>query len=155
VVWPVSGLSCCAWRSPAPIYNGPTGIPFRTKPQCPGNHMTEISDTELLTLVVAADDQLLAKGFNPGQRMMHVVVEVMKELGFTGFAFNHPTAERIAAAHRAMYRPKDLAMGGRSWRHLHVSGRVRPRQHPLCVRPDGHEASGDDRPRAEPAAVTL
>jgi hypothetical protein len=49
--------------------------------------MTEISDTELLKLVVATDDEILAKGIPPGPRMMHVIIEIMKKLGHVGFIF--------------------------------------------------------------------
>jgi hypothetical protein len=78
--------------------------------------MKEISDKELLKVVLAADDQLLHEGFEPKQRGLHVIPRVMEQLGYTGFAFGGehapPILKRVRALHTSLYRPLDLAIGG-------------------------------------------
>jgi len=74
-----------------------------------------ISDTKLLDLVLAADEDALAEGLSPKQRGMATVRKVLKKLGhtfvMTGSGMS-PLGERIIAIHRSLYRPSDLAIGG-------------------------------------------
>lgn len=76
----------------------------------------EPCDSELLDLVIAADEEALTEGRSPKQRGMATVSKVMKKLGYVSFVMTGdgmpPTAQRILAIHGSLYRPSDLAIGG-------------------------------------------
>ena len=76
----------------------------------------EISDDDLLKLVVEADDEAFANGSPPNSRSLVVIPQVMKKLGYQGFALFGPLAppilHRVKRLHDALYRQSDLAMGG-------------------------------------------
>lgn len=78
--------------------------------------MAEISDQDLLKLIVQADDEALQEGSEPKQRFTPVIEKVMKKLNFVGYimmgANAHPMVQRISKIHSALYRPSDLAIGG-------------------------------------------
>ena len=78
--------------------------------------MAEISNDELLRLVVATDDETLSTSTSPKQRMLSVAMGVMKKLGYSGSILvgtgTPPIVERIFAAYRSLYRPSDLKVGG-------------------------------------------
>jgi hypothetical protein len=78
--------------------------------------MAEISNDELLKLVVATDDEALSTSTSPKQRMLPVAMAVMKKLGYSGSILagtaTPPIVERIFTAYRLLYRPSDLAIGG-------------------------------------------
>jgi hypothetical protein len=78
--------------------------------------MAEISDEELLKLVVAADDEALLTRESPKQRMLAVARTVMNRLGYVSWVFGGactpPIVERIFALYRSLYRRSDLAIGG-------------------------------------------
>ena len=52
----------------------------------------EISDDDLLKLVVEADDEAFANGSPPNSRSLVVIPQVMKKLGYQGFALFGPLA---------------------------------------------------------------
>jgi hypothetical protein len=78
--------------------------------------MTEISNEELLKLVIAVDEEALATGTSPKQRMLPVAAAMMKRLGYAGSVIvgsgAPPIVERIMDVYRSLYRPSDLAVGG-------------------------------------------
>ena len=78
--------------------------------------MQELDDQEILDLILAVEDELLAEGLDPRQRHFHVPVTAMEQLGQTGFAIFGPhepdLLRRIRAIHQTLYRPKDVAIGG-------------------------------------------
>ncbi len=77
--------------------------------------MKDISDEELMKLILAADDETLQEGKSPKQRMILVISKVMKELGYKGFVFGvgaPPIVEKIVNLYRSLYRSSDLAIGG-------------------------------------------
>jgi len=77
--------------------------------------MADISNDELLRLVVATDDETLSTSTSPKQRMLSVAMGVMKKLGYSGSTLvgtgTPPIVERIFAAYRSLYRPSDLVGG--------------------------------------------
>jgi hypothetical protein len=78
--------------------------------------MPELTDEELLKLIIAADDEELAKGTPPKTRSLCVISKVMPRLGYASFVFAgagaSPIVKRISTIHRSLYRPSDLAVGG-------------------------------------------
>lgn len=75
-----------------------------------------ISDEELFEMVNDIDIRLLNEGVELEGRCRQVVNVAMKEFGYISFVYMlsgaPPLAERIRAAHQALYRKQDLAMGG-------------------------------------------
>jgi len=78
--------------------------------------MNDVSDSELLELVIAADEDALLEGKSPKQRMLPIISVVMKRLGYAGFIFagvnTPPIVDRISNLYRSLYRRSDLAVGG-------------------------------------------
>lgn len=78
--------------------------------------MNEISDRDLLTLILAADDEALAEGDEPKQRTLSVLPKVMQKLGYTSFimagAAALPIVKRIVDLHGKLYRSVDVGVGG-------------------------------------------
>lgn len=78
--------------------------------------MQELNDHEILNLILAIEEELLAEGLDPKQRHFHLPVRAMEQLGQTGFAISGPhepdLLRRIRAIHQTFYRPKDVAIGG-------------------------------------------
>jgi len=85
-----------------------TSVRFRT--------VIEISDKELLNLVLAADEELFQEGAEPKERCLPVISKVMTKLQYSAFilAGEHTPAivKRITALHSSLYRPADIAVGG-------------------------------------------
>ena len=77
--------------------------------------MTNVSDEELLKLIIIADDEELAAGTVPKARSLKVVPKVMERLGYKSFVLlgQHadPTAKRIFELHESLYRISDLSIG--------------------------------------------
>lgn len=78
--------------------------------------MTDISDHDLMAMIVAADDEALQEGVDPKGREIVVIRKVMPKLGHDGFVLagigTPPIVEKISAMHRSLYRPTDIGMGG-------------------------------------------
>lgn len=78
--------------------------------------MIDPTDEQLQSLIVAADDEALQEGTEPRQRPFSVIPKVMEKLGYKEFVFGGqgtlPIVDKIAALHRTLYRPSDLAIGG-------------------------------------------
>jgi hypothetical protein len=78
--------------------------------------MTDISDQDLLNLIIAADDETFQKGTPPKGRWMPVVSTVMKKLGQPDYVLagvgTPPIVERIGKLHSSLYRTSDTAIGG-------------------------------------------
>lgn len=76
----------------------------------------ELSDRELLKVILAADDDLLREGYEPKQRGFHVISRVMTGLGYHSFILAGenapPIVTRIQAIHTSLYRASDVAIGG-------------------------------------------
>lgn len=81
-----------------------------------GGQMAEVSDDQLLRLIVEADDLLLNEGVAPGARSIQIAPKVMTSLGYRGFtlagAGAPPIVQRILALHGSLYRRSDFAIGG-------------------------------------------
>jgi hypothetical protein len=84
----------------------------------------DISDRELIKLVVDTDSELFKAGVDIKQRQLRVIDTILTKLGYVmleklgHLAFmglgplEPPVIKRINAAYRELYRPRDLAMGG-------------------------------------------
>lgn len=76
----------------------------------------ELSDEQVLSLVVQADAELFKAGQDIRRRQWEVPSLVMRRLGYVGFVMagvgKPPVLDRIEAAFKSIYRPQDLAMGG-------------------------------------------
>jgi len=78
--------------------------------------MDDISDQELLKLIIEADDLLLQGGVSPQGRSLQVILKVMERLGHKDFVFagigKSPFVDKISTLHASLYRPTDFAIGG-------------------------------------------
>jgi len=78
--------------------------------------MTDIPDRDLMTMIVAADDEAFQEDVDPKGREIVVIRKVMAKLGNQGFVLagdgTPPIVEKISVMHRSLYRPTDVAMGG-------------------------------------------
>lgn len=78
--------------------------------------MTEPTDQQIFELIFVADDEALSEGKSPNQRSIHVMMKVMKALGYAGYQMfgvgTPPIVERIFRLHGSLYRDSDLAIGG-------------------------------------------
>lgn len=78
--------------------------------------LNKISDRDLLTLILAADDEALTEGDDPKQRSLSVIPKVMEKLGYTSFIMAGsaapPLVKRIVDLHGKLYRPEDVGVGG-------------------------------------------
>lgn len=76
----------------------------------------ELTDQELLSLIVAADDDAYLQGVPPKGRWMPVTSAVMKALGQPEYVLagggTPPIVERINKLHHSLYRSSDMAIGG-------------------------------------------
>ena len=74
--------------------------------------MVELSDEQLLFLVGETDKEMFESGMDIRKRDFFIVPRVMRKLGYVGnvpiSSGGNPTANRIVAAYRSIYRPRDL-----------------------------------------------
>ena len=78
--------------------------------------MQKLADQELWDLILTLEDELLADGLGLKQRHLQLPARAMERLGYTNFAWSgHPEPvllRRIRTLHQALYRTKDVAVGG-------------------------------------------
>ncbi|WP_154666734.1 ribosome-binding factor A [Litoreibacter arenae] len=74
----------------------------------------KLSETELLRLVDEVDREVIDSNYTPAQRQFHTVSEVCKRTGvvFIMGATPNSDVDRIRAALKRFYRPKDVQIGG-------------------------------------------
>jgi hypothetical protein len=76
----------------------------------------DVSDEQLLKLILRTDDELMSEGVSPSQRTVHIIPRVMEQLGFRDFVFLGTGApeisKKIASIHQSLYRRQDIAAGG-------------------------------------------
>ena len=75
-----------------------------------------ISEDQLLSIVVKADTEMFRAGIDIRRRQFEVPFEVMKRMGYTQFIITGkgvpPVLERIKNLFQAIYRKQDVAIGG-------------------------------------------
>src|SRR6266404_193378 len=101
------------WYKEGPIFATHRAASFNFwKPQV----MADISNSELLKLIMVEDDKLLSEGLPPKGRPLKIVGRVMNKLGFQNPVIfgsgASPLAKRISDIHESLYRTSDLAIGG-------------------------------------------
>jgi hypothetical protein len=76
----------------------------------------EVTNEQLLRIILQVDDELLHDGIAPPQRTVHIIPKVMEKLGFQNFVFLGTGApdisRRIGSIHQSLYRQQDIATGG-------------------------------------------
>lgn len=78
--------------------------------------MTDISDQDLLNLIIEADDMALQEGIPPQGRIFKILHTVLNRFGYKNTVIMGGTepeiVKRIRALHSSLYRQSDMAIGG-------------------------------------------